>query len=83
MNYTVYILKSELNGRHYVGHTGDIDARLKAHNSGKVRSTKAYRTWKIIYKEEYPDKQSAYKREMEIKGYKGGESFKLLIDLQA
>ncbi|MEM1323850.1 MAG: GIY-YIG nuclease family protein, partial [Bacteroidota bacterium] len=37
--YFTYILKSTINNRYYYGHTKDLQARLKAHNAGKVRST--------------------------------------------
>ena len=71
--FVVYILKSDKNGRHYYGHTKNLDNRLKLHNSGRVRSTKAYKPWKVIYTETYATKSSAYKREMffkSIEGYK-------------
>ena len=78
-NYKVYILKSEFEEKFYVGHSNDLDKRLRYHNGGKVRSTKAYRPWKIIYIEVFKSKREAYKREMQIKSYKGGEAFKKLI----
>jgi len=71
--YTVYILRSEKHGRNYYGHTNDLSSRLKKHNTGKVRSTKAYRPWKVIHTEQYKTKSEAYKREMffkSIEGYK-------------
>ncbi|MGZ6006165.1 MAG: GIY-YIG nuclease family protein, partial [Rhizomicrobium sp.] len=46
MHY-VYILRSELGEHFYVGHTDNLRARLKAHNSGAVRHTSKYRPWKI------------------------------------
>lgn len=78
--YQVYILKSEVQSRYYVGHSHDLGARLVAHNTGKVRSTKAYRPWRVVYSELSANKQEAYKREFQIKSYKGGESFKKLIE---
>jgi predicted GIY-YIG superfamily endonuclease len=33
----------------------------------------------LVYYEEVPDKQTALKREKQIKSYKGGEGFKKLI----
>ena len=71
--YVTYILKSELTGRYYYGHTKNLENRLKQHNAGRVRSTKAYRPWNVIYKESFEDKSSAYKRELffkSIDGYK-------------
>ncbi|MBU0711132.1 GIY-YIG nuclease family protein [bacterium] len=69
--YTVYVLKSTSHNFHYIGHTSDITKRHKTHNSGKVRSTKAYRTFTIIYTEEFNDKSSAFKREMYLKSAEG------------
>ena len=77
--YRVYVLKSEKQLRYYVGHRHDLDARLAAHNGGKVRSTKAYRPWIVVYSESCANKQEAYKREFQIKSYKGGEAFKKLV----
>ena len=77
--YITYALYSETFDRIYVGHTSDINARLQRHNAGEVRSTKAYRPWKIVYIESCESKQEAYKREFQIKSYKGGEAFKKLM----
>ena len=71
--YYAYVLKSEAAGRHYYGHTAELEKRLKAHNQGKVRSTKAYRPWKLIYHEAFESKSEAIRREMffkSIQGYK-------------
>jgi putative endonuclease len=77
--YQVYILKSLRYGRYYVGYSEDLNARLISHNVGRVRSTKAYKPWIVVYSEVCPDKQFARKRELEIKSYKSGEAFKRLI----
>ena len=74
-----YILESIKNGRRYVGSTDDIQQRLKHHNSGANKSTKPYRPWKVIYTEDFDTKPDAFKREMQIKSYKGGRAFKELI----
>ncbi len=79
--FTVYILQSERNQKYYIGHTADINQRLKSHNLGHTKSTKAFRPWKIIYTESVPSRQLAYKREQQIKKYKGGRAFKELIQL--
>ena len=47
----VYILQSLINGKHYYGSTKDVEKRIKLHNRGKVRSTKANRPYKLIYSE--------------------------------
>jgi len=79
MNF-VYIIKNS-QGRYYIGSTFDIEKRLYYHNSGKNRSTKEKGPWVLVYKEEYGDKQSAIKRERQIKSYKGGNAFKKLLGI--
>ena len=69
--YYTYVLKSVKFNRHYYGHTHDLQARLKSHNQGKVRSTKAYRPWKIVYYETFPTKSEAFRREMFFKSVEG------------
>ncbi|MGE5797426.1 MAG: GIY-YIG nuclease family protein [Ignavibacteria bacterium] len=77
--FKVYILKSQLVTRYYIGHTADLSGRLIRHNSGRVKSTKAYKPWAIVYTEEYGTKSEAYKRELEIKSYKSGYKFHELM----
>ncbi|MBT8282424.1 MAG: GIY-YIG nuclease family protein [Muriicola sp.] len=66
----VYVLRSEQDGRFYVGMSSDIEKRIIAHNSGRTKSTKGYRPWKLIHLEDYPERTSARKREKYLKsGY--------------
>jgi putative endonuclease len=48
----VYILRSLSQGRFYIGSTQDMAVRLRAHNSGAVLSTKAYRPWEKVFCQE-------------------------------
>lgn len=79
--YTVYILKSTLHDRYYVGHTNNIDKRLKKHNAGQVKSTKPFKPWTLIHYEQHQSRAEAFNREMEIKKYKSGIKFKKLLGL--
>ncbi len=79
MKYFTYIIKSLTTGRHYIGHCSNMPRRLKEHNTGKTKSTKHFTPWILIRCEEYQNKQTAYRREFQIKSYKGGEAFKKLI----
>jgi len=63
----------------YIGCTADLMKRLRKHNSGKTLSLKNRRPLKLVYSEEYSQAEDAYKREKQIKKYKGGEAFKKLI----
>ncbi len=47
--YYVYILNSSSEGDHYyVGSTGDLKARLSAHNRGESAHTKKYLPWELM-----------------------------------
>jgi len=77
--FQTYILQSEFTKRYYIGSCNDINLRLKQHNTGRTRSTKNGIPWNIIYSENYQTRQEAYRRERQLKAYKGGEAFKKLI----
>lgn len=55
----VYVLANEVNSEMYVGITINIQTRLKQHNRGTNRYTKAFIPWTLVYQEEYPDYTSA------------------------
>jgi putative endonuclease len=65
--FYLYILESKNNGKYYVGSTRDLEKRLRAHNAGKVRSTKGLIPLEIIYTECYMTNTEARKRESDIK----------------
>jgi putative endonuclease len=69
--YILYILYSPLHDRTYVGQTENLDNRLKEHNVGKVRSTKAFVPWEIMYVEECESREKALTREKYYKSYAG------------
>ncbi|MEK6571242.1 MAG: GIY-YIG nuclease family protein [Bacteroidota bacterium] len=76
MSYFVYILRSLGYPRTYVGQTDDMSSRVELHNSGKVRSTRAYRPWEIIYCEEFGTRADAMKREKWLKTRMGRKFIK-------
>ena len=47
--------------------SNDPERRLTEHNSGKNRSTKAYKPWKIVYTESFMTLTEARKREVFLK----------------
>lgn len=65
--YRLYILKSVTVGKKYIGIASDLHIRLAKHNSGEVRSTKAYKPWRLIHSESFPSQTDARKRELELK----------------
>ena len=76
----VYILRSLRDKGYYIGISKDLKSRLSKHNSGGVYSTKDRRPFELVYSEEFSDYKVARLREIEIKSYKGGNSFKKLIN---
>lgn len=67
MEHYVYVLKSLKFARHYIRLTSDVANRFEVHNAGRVRSTKAFKPWLLIYSEKFQDKTSARKREIHLK----------------
>jgi len=76
--FSVYALKSEKDGRIYVGFSADPIKRLKEHNAGKTKSTKGFRPWKIIYQEKVQTRIEARNREIYLKSGAGKEFLKML-----
>ena len=66
MHY-VYVLKSERDGKMYVGYTADLRERLTLHNAGKVKSTQARRPLKLVYYEACLGQRDALRREKYLK----------------
>lgn len=69
--YYNYVLQSSKNGSLYIGYTIDLRKRLKEHNKGLNRSTKAYRPWRLIYYEACLDIEDAKRRERYLKTSQG------------
>lgn len=72
----VYVLRSLVENRLYVGMSEKPDQRLFEHNSGKTKSTKGYRPWERIHLEEFPDRVSARNREVYLKSGFGKNGLK-------
>jgi len=81
MAYTVYAIKSLIDSRIYVGLTENLERRLEEHNQGRTRSTKGYRPWKLIYKEEVETRISARKLEKYYKSGCGKEILKKINEV--
>ena len=79
MDFYVYVLKSELDGRLYKGHTSRLAERIAEHNSGKTSSTKGYRPWKLVYQEIFETEKEAIEREKFLKLGIGREFLKKIL----
>jgi putative endonuclease len=78
-NIFVYAIKSQKDGRIYVGMAVNVEKRLFEHNSGKTKSTKGYRPWNLIFTEKCTDRLVARSREKYWKGGTGKEQLKSLL----
>lgn len=66
-NHYFYVLQCS-DGSFYAGYTNHLDKRLKAHNSGKgAKYTRGRRPVSLIYSEQFVDKSSALKAEIQFK----------------
>tara|TARA_B100001063_G_scaffold19903_1_gene15320 strand:- start:125 stop:361 length:237 start_codon:yes stop_codon:yes gene_type:complete len=65
--YSTYIIFSDSKKKYYVGHSSDMNERLKRHNSYLVQSTKYGVPWKLIHKEIFDSREKAVRKEKQIK----------------
>ena len=75
--YYVYLIRSLNKNWVYIGSTDDLHKRFQEHNLGRVKSTKAYRPFRLIYYEAYKNKIDARKREIELKRH--GQKKEILL----
>ena len=67
MPWYTYIIRCN-DQSFYAGHTGDLQQRIDAHNSGHgAVYTKQRRPLKLVYSEILPSKAEAMSRELQIK----------------
>ncbi len=69
MEFWVYILRCS-DGSYYAGHTDNLEVRLAQHQSGELESyTRNRRPVELAWKDAFPDCDSAFAAEMQIKGW--------------
>lgn len=67
IRYYVYIIKSLATGDLYTGYTGDINRRLKEHNSNMSTYTKGKGPWDLIWFAAFDTKAKAESFEKYLK----------------
>ena len=65
--FTVYILYSQKTNKFYKGSTSNLDDRLKRHQQGREKYTKAGTPWTLIWHKNTPTKSEAIKFEYKLK----------------
>ena len=69
--FYVYVLKSKVDDKLYIGYTDDLKRRISEHNNKLSKSTKIRAPFRLIYYEAYLSKSDAKHRENMLKGFSG------------
>ena len=77
--YYFYILYSKLLDKYYLGYTSDLNERLKKHNTHHKGFTGKVNDWKVVYSENFNNKNDAFKREQQVKKWKNKSRIETLI----
>jgi len=78
--FYVYILKNAQN-RYYIGISSkNPNIRAAEHTHNKSRWTRDKGPWRVVHFEPFTDRKEAWKRERQIKSYKGGDAFRKLLE---
>lgn len=75
----VYVLKSKVAKKSYVGSTDNLERRLSEHNNGKSLYTSKYLPWEIIYTEEFQTLKEARDKEKYLKTRSGRRFLKNVV----
>lgn len=75
--YYVYIIECE-DKKLYTGMTDNIERRYKEHQRKGSHFTSYNHPTKLLYKESFPDKNQAAKREKQIKGWTRAKKIALI-----
>ena len=80
MSYTVYIIYSSTLDKYYTGYTENVLLRLEQHNSAISTFTAKASDWQLKYSEVFPTRETAMKREKEIKNKKSRKYIEWLVN---
>ncbi|MCX7985276.1 MAG: GIY-YIG nuclease family protein [Bacteroidetes bacterium] len=80
MNWFLYILKSKVNERYYIGITQNPERRLEYHNSIEKGFTSRYRPWELIFSKEIGTREDAQTIEKKIKSWKSRKAVENFIE---
>ncbi|OGJ05714.1 hypothetical protein A2456_00070 [Candidatus Nomurabacteria bacterium RIFOXYC2_FULL_36_19] len=76
----LYILKSEKNGRYYIGSTNNLERRLAEHNSGHTASIKNLLPLRLVFSKIYANLKEARKMELHLKRMKSRSILEKIIE---
>ena len=79
VEHYVYILKSLIADKYYIGRTTDPDRRLFFHNTTEKGFTARYRPWKQVWLHKCTSNEDAIRLEKKIKSWKSKKMIERLI----
>ncbi|GAB5527217.1 MAG: hypothetical protein Roseis2KO_50890 [Roseivirga sp.] len=71
MLFTVYAIRSKSRNYTYVGMSSELEVRLKRHNEGKNKTTRAYAPFELIYTKSFDTRVEARNHEKYLKTGRG------------
>lgn len=82
--YKVYAIYNQERNKIYIGHTANLEDRLKRHNGTLPNKAKSFTSknsgiWQLVYQETFNTREEARNREKELKSYQGREFIKKVI----
>lgn len=78
--YYSYILINSDRTKTYIGHTDNLNRRLKEHNSGNNKFTSKFGPWEVKHFEKFDELVHAIKREKYFKSCTGRKFIKKLFN---
>jgi putative endonuclease len=79
MKHYLYIIYSKAKHKYYIGSSGNVEGRLRRHNTNHKGFTGGYGDWVLVYAEEFDSKEEASAREREIKAWKSRKKIEILV----
>jgi putative endonuclease len=78
-SFVCYIIYSSDLDKYYVGHTADMNTRIKKHLTQHKGYTATAKDWKIVFLKSFKTKNSAYEFERKIKKMKSKKYIEKII----
>jgi len=77
----IYVLKSDMFDKFYIGKIDNLERRLSEHNIGKSKYSRRFMPWSIVYSEKLCTEGDAIKREKYLKSAAGRRWLKKKVDI--
>jgi len=81
--YFVYLLESLKDGKYYIGHTNNLNERLKYHNTGRCKYTKNRGPWILRAYKSFSTRAEAMREEKRLKKFKNRSAIEEFFGIEA